>query len=111
MYDIYSKLSKNAHGYKGDTNYPAFTYEKFSNQNSKLKSMLTTMSMPSVISIIAALVCFAFMLLPYYLVEKDLAGGVSRRTKSGANRAAATPTVNYSGRVRRSRINERNQRQ
>ena len=109
--DIYSKLSKNAHGYKGDTNYPAFTYEKFSNQNSKLKSMLTTMSMPSVISIIAALVCFAFMLLPYYLVEKDLAGGVSRRTKSGANRAAATPTVNYSGRVRRSRINERNQRQ
>lgn len=108
--ETYTKLSQNAHGYKGDKDYPAFKYEKFSNQNTKLKSMLTTMSMPSILSIIAALLCFGFMLLPYYLVEKDLAGGTSRRTKRGQS-ATPAPTLNYSGRVRRSRINERKQRQ
>lgn len=105
----YTELSKKAHGYKGDNNSEPFKYEEFSNQNLKLKSMLTTMSMPSIISIIAALLCFGFMLLPYYLVEQDLAAGTSRRSQ---NRPVAgpTPAMNYGGRVRRSRINERKQR-
>ena len=107
--NTYTELSKKAHGYKGDNNSEPFKYEEFSNQNLKLKSMLTTMSMPSIISIIAALLCFGFMLLPYYLVEQDLAAGTSRRNKSFPT-ARPTQAMNYGGRVRRSRINERKQR-
>ncbi len=106
--ETFSKLSKNAHGYKGDNSYPAFTYKQYTDQNAQLKEMLTHMSMPSVISVIAALVCFGFMLLPYYLVERDLAGGTSG---SGKHATLATPSSSMrpNGSERRSRLREREQ--
>lgn len=101
--ETFNKLSSNAHGYKGDNDYPAFTYKKYTDQNSQLKDMLTKMSMPSVISIIAALLCFAFMLLPYYLVDRDLAGGTTGKRKSQPVTMGTCPN----GRERRSRLKER----
>ena len=101
-----SKLSKDAHGYKGDNSYPAFSYKKYTDQNAQLKETLNKMSMPSVISIIAALICFAFMLLPYYLIERDLAQGTSGKGK----KLPTTTTTDAHGRERRSRLREREQR-
>lgn len=101
--ETFNKLSSNVHGYKGDNDYPAFTYKKYTDQNSQLKDMLTKMSMPSVISIIAALLCFAFMLLPYYLVDRDLAGGTTGKRKSQPVTMGTRPN----GRERRSRLKER----
>ena len=108
--ETFNKLSKNAHGYRGDNNYPAFTYEKYTDQNSQLKGMLTKMSMPSVVSIIAALLCFAFMLLPYYLVDRDLARGTTSKRKTRQRPAADTLATRPNGRVRRSRLKEREMR-
>ena len=66
--------------------------------------------MPSIISIIAALVCFAFMLLPYYLVERDLAQGTSGGSNGGKrNQLAASPSTRPNGSQRRSRLRERDQ--
>ena len=109
--ETFAQLSKNAHGYKGDKNYPQFTYDNYVSQNTELKNMLTTMSMPSVLSIIAALACFAFMLLPYYLVEKDLAGLESRKKGAAPKATPAIPgATTPGGRQRRSRLQERQQR-
>ncbi|MBP5687336.1 MAG: hypothetical protein J6X22_01675 [Muribaculaceae bacterium] len=102
----FSNLSKKAHGYKGDNNYPPFAYQQYTDQNAQLKEMLTHMSMPSVISIIAALLCFAFMLLPYYLVDRDLAQGTSGKRSP----LATPPTTRPNGTQRRSRLTERDQR-
>lgn len=108
--ETFSNLSKNAHGYRGDNNYPTFTYKKYTDQNAQLKEMLTHMSMPSIISIIAALVCFAFMLLPYYLVERDLAQGTSGGSKGGKHsQPAVSPATRPNGSQRRSRLREREQ--
>lgn len=104
----FNKLSKNAHGYRGDNNYPAFTYKQYTDQNAQLKQMLTHMSMPSIVSIIAALVCFGFMLLPYYLVERDLAQGTSGSGKR-TPLTTSSPSMRPNGTKRRSRLRERDQ--
>lgn len=104
--ETFSNLSKKAHGYKGDNNYPPFTYQQYTSQSAQLKEMLTHMSMPSIVSIIAALVCFAFMLLPYYLVERDLAQGTSGKR----NPLATSPSTRPNGSQRRSRLSEREER-
>lgn len=102
----FSNMSKNAHGYKGDNNYPPFSYQQYTDQATQLKETLNHMSMPSVISIIAALLCFAFMLLPYYLMDRDLAQGTSGKR----NPLVAPPTTRPNGTQRRSRLSEREQR-
>lgn len=106
--ETFNKLSKNAHGYRGDNNYPPFTYQKYTDQNAQLKEMLTHMTMPSIISILAALLCFAFMLLPYYLVERDLAQGTSGSDKRSP--LVTSPSTRPNGTERRSRLHEREQR-
>jgi len=106
--DTYSKISKDAHGYKGDNNSQAFTYPAYANQNAKLQEMLDTMSMPSVFSIIAALICFGFMLLPYYLTEKDVAAATSSDKRKKAMVVSSKEPSVVSG--RRSRLQEHEQR-
>lgn len=105
--DTYANISKKAHGYKGDYDPQPFTYAEYVGQNAKFKQMLSSMSMPSVLSVLAALVCFAFMLLPYFLTERDLAASVSKK-KSGAE--GQQPTAPLSGKMKRSRLNEHKQR-
>ena len=83
--DTYSNISKNAHGYKGDNNSEPFKYPAYSDQNAKLQEMLDHMSMPSVLSIIAALVCFGFMLLPYFITERDVAAATSSSSRKKIN--------------------------
>ncbi len=105
--EIYTNISKNAHGYKGDNNYQAFTYPAYASHNAKLQDMLDKMSMPSVLSIIAALICFGFMLLPYYLTERDVAAATSsdsrKKSKDAASTIITAPSVSGN---RRSRLRE-----
>lgn len=99
------KLSRKAHGYRGD-NYEEFRYKKYTDENAHLKDTLTKMSPPSIISIIAALLCFAFMLLPYFLVERNLALETSGKHRN----QSSAPLTRPNGRERRSRLREREQR-
>lgn len=110
--ETFRKLSENAHGFRGDNNSPAFTYQQYTDQNAQLKETLTHMSMPSVISIIAALVCFGFMLLPYYLVDRDPAQGTSggSGSKHSPLSISSSPTKRPNGTERRSRMRERDQK-
>lgn len=108
--ETFTKLSRNAHGYRGDNDYPPFTHEQYTLQSAQLKQMLTHMSMPSIVSIIAALVCFAFMLLPYYLVERDLAQGTSGPEKR-APLTGTAPTRRPNGTERHSRLHSHNSQQ
>lgn len=107
--ETFNKLSKNAHGYRGDNNYPPFTYKQYTDQNAQLKQMLTHMSMPSIVSIIAALVCFGFMLLPYYLVERDVAQSTSGSSKH-TPLTNTSPSMRPNGTERRSRMRDREQK-
>ena len=106
--DIYTNIRKTAHGYKGDNDSEPFKYPAYSDQNAKLQEMLDHMSMPSVLSIIAALVCFGFMLLPYFLTERDVAAatGSSRKKPSIFNRSASSAPAAAGGDGHRSRLQE-----
>lgn len=56
-----------------------FKYEVFSTNLNALSTDYTKLHRPSVFAIIISLLCFLVMLLPYWLMEKDLAGATSNK--------------------------------
>lgn len=69
--DNYGELSQII--YSGENAQP-FTYEPFSTAIEELAANYTQFHRPNLISIIAAIICFAIMLLPYWLTEKSIIG-------------------------------------
>lgn len=65
--------------YRGEHAAP-FQYPEFNTELTTLTRNYTTLHAPSVLAILVALLCFAIMLLPYMLTERDVAGRVSKGT-------------------------------
>ena len=78
--DNYKELSKTS--YKGEENVEEFTADEFDKSLSQLTATYATLQAPSVVAIIIALVCFAIMLLPYWITEGDLAAASSSKPTS-----------------------------
>lgn len=74
MYTNISDIS-----YSGEQAEP-FRYPDFNTELASLTQSYTTLHAPSVLAILVALLCFAIMLLPYMLTERDVAGRVSKGT-------------------------------
>ena len=74
MYTNISDIS-----YNGEHAEP-FRYPEFNTELAQLTRNYTTLHAPSVLAILVALLCFAIMLLPYMLTERDVAGRVSKGT-------------------------------
>jgi len=74
----YTKLSD--FSYAGEDTEP-FVFEEFDSDLSTLTSRYTKLHLPSALAIIVSLLCFAIMLLPYFMTERDVAG----RTSKGKN--------------------------
>ena len=66
----YTQLSQ--HIYSGEEAEP-FSYPAFTTSLQKLTAEYVKLHVPSVIAIIAALLCFFIMLLPYLITERDMA--------------------------------------
>lgn len=62
--------------YKGEE-LKEFEYSEFNNQLSELTQIYSQFHTPSALAIIISLICFAIMLLPYFLTEKSLATATS----------------------------------
>ena len=75
--DNYKDLSKIS--YMGEENVEEFTADDFDKSLSQLTATYATLQAPSVVAIIIALVCFAIMLLPYWITEGDLAAASSNK--------------------------------
>lgn len=73
--DNYKKLSSVT--YKGEEPNE-FEYSEFNNQLSELTKVYSQFNTPSALAIIVSLVCFAIMLLPYFMTEKSLASATSK---------------------------------
>lgn len=76
----YSELSQII--YKGERAQP-FTYEPFSTAIEELSANYAQFHSPNLVSIIAAIICFAIMLLPYWLTEKSVIGSGKDLSKIG----------------------------
>lgn len=74
----YADVSKNIR--KGEEANP-FAYENLNNNLGELQQIYTKFSKPSVMSLIASLVAFLIMLLPYIVAQRSLANATSKSSK------------------------------
>ncbi|MBR5102902.1 MAG: hypothetical protein IK092_07235 [Muribaculaceae bacterium] len=68
--DRYAELSR--YRTRG-VDYPEFTYNNYNTKTAELKAMITKVGGPGWVAILAALICFGLLLLPYFLTKRDLA--------------------------------------
>lgn len=71
----YTELSD--FSYAGEDTEP-FEFEEFESDLTTLTKRYTKLHMPTPLAIIVSLLCFAIMLLPYFMTERDVAGRVSK---------------------------------
>lgn len=71
--DNYSRIS--ALTYKGEETAP-FSYQQFDSQLDAITATYDHLQAPSILALLASLLCFAVMLLPYFVAQKSLARSV-----------------------------------
>ena len=69
-----SYVSKSQQKAYPDENYPPFEYTAYSEKTQELNTFLTKMKTPVWWSVLAALLCFGIILLPYFLIDPPTTG-------------------------------------
>lgn len=81
--DDYTKISKITYKGEPNVNTTGFVYDKFSAELKDLNEKYSSFGSFNIISLICALVSFGFIMLPFLVKERDVAG--DSRKKDGGN--------------------------